>query len=88
MALLLPSTHLVNPDDEHTVIAHIALALTDSAVNSAWRRYSLLWVMTGIMALYAAYSITAVSYNTCLLYTSPSPRDRSLWRVAAWGLKK
>ncbi len=64
LALLLPSTQLVKPVDELTVIALIALALTDSAVNSAWRRYSLLWVMTGIMALYAAYSLTAVSYNT------------------------
>lgn len=64
MALLLPATQLLKPVDELLTISLTLLALTDSAVNGVWRRYTLLWIVMGVMALYAAYSLTAVSYNT------------------------
>lgn len=40
-----------------------ALALLDCIVNHAWRRYSFMWAVMGVVTLYAIYSLT-LPYNT------------------------
>ncbi len=63
-AMLVPSIEYLGYLDELVAVALLALAVTDSIVNrGAWRRYRLLWILSGIMLFYAVYSMTAVSYN-------------------------
>lgn len=64
MALLIPSVKLFKPVDEIAALCLACLALADCIVNNAWRRYTLLWSVMVILALYAVYSLTALRYNT------------------------
>ena len=42
----------------------MCLVFLDVVVNKQFKKYNLLWVITGIMLFYAIYSLTWVSYNT------------------------
>ena len=64
LALLLPSVKWLKPVDEMAALCLACLAMADCVVNGTWRRYRLLWVIMALLALYAAYSLTAVRYNT------------------------
>ena len=64
LALLLPSVKWLKPVDEMAALCLARPALADCVVNGTWRRYRLLWVIMALLALYAAYSLTAVRYNT------------------------
>lgn len=64
-ALMLPSMTAISFIDELVAMAFLGLALLDIILNhGAWRRYRPLILAVGIMAFYAVYSMTAVSYNS------------------------
>ncbi len=42
----------------------MCLVFLDVVVNKQFKKYKLLWMVTGIMLFYAIYSLTWVSYNT------------------------
>lgn len=63
-ALIVPSVQFLKYLDELVAVILLTLAVADSIVNGAWRRYRLLWILLGIMAFYAVYSMTVVRYNT------------------------
>ena len=64
-AMLVPSIQFLGYLDECVAVALLALAVADSMLNTgAWRRYRLLWILWGIMAFYAVYSMTVVNYTS------------------------
>lgn len=64
-AMLVPSIQYLGYLDECVAVALLALAVADSMLNpGAWRRYRLLWILWGIMAFYAVYSMTVVNYTS------------------------
>lgn len=50
--------------DELLVIFMMVLVFLDVVVNKQFKKYRLLWIITGIMIFYAVYSLVWVSYNT------------------------
>lgn len=63
-ALLVLSIHLLKFLDELMVLIMMLLVMLDVLVNRNFKRYKLLWVITGIMIFYSLYSIFFMSYNT------------------------
>jgi hypothetical protein len=63
-ALMLPSVKLLGFADELIAAILGALAVVDCLFNRSWRRYTLLWIIIGIMTFYAAYSMVFMNYNT------------------------
>lgn len=63
-ALLIPSVMAVKVADELIAGLLGVLAVADCLFNNAWRRYTLLWIIMGIVTFYALYSLVFVHYNT------------------------
>lgn len=63
-AFLIPGIEYVKFIDELCAMLLLGVAIIDSIVNRAWRRYMLLWIVVGIMGFYAFYSVTFVHFNT------------------------
>ena len=64
LLIQIPSIHLLKFLDELLVVFMMCLVFLDVVVNKQFKKYNLLWVITGIMLFYAIYSLTWVSYNT------------------------
>lgn len=64
LAMLIPSVRWLKFSDEMIAVALGVLALIDCCVNNSWRRYSLLWIIVGIMTFYALYSLLFLDFNT------------------------
>lgn len=62
--LLLPAARVLSFFDELCVVMLLGIALADVVFNGRWRQYGLLWLLMGVMSIYAFYSLTAVHYNT------------------------
>lgn len=63
-AFLIPGIEYVKFIDELCALLLFGLAVIDSVVNRAWRRYTLLWIIMGIMLFYVVYSLTFVHFNS------------------------
>lgn len=63
-ACLIPGIEYVKFIDELCAMLLFGVAVIDSIVNRAWRRYMLLWIIMGVMLFYAFYSMTFVHFNT------------------------
>lgn len=63
-ALSVPSSRLLGFTDELTVLILVAVIGIDCLLNKNWLRYRLLWVIMGIMTIYACYSATVLNFNT------------------------
>lgn len=63
-ALLIPSVKIVTFTDELIAGLTGLIAIADCIINRAWRRYTLLWIIMGIMTFYAAYSLISLHFNT------------------------
>lgn len=50
--------------DELLVVFMMVFVFLDVVVNKQYKKYKLLWIITGIMIFYAGYSLVCVSYNT------------------------
>lgn len=50
--------------DELLVFFMMGVVFLDVVVNKQYKKYKLLWIVTGIMSFYAVYSLLWVSYNT------------------------
>lgn len=61
--LLVPSIHLVKFLDELMVLVMMCLVMLDVLVNRNYKKYSFLFAVMGIMALYFIYSLF-LPYNT------------------------
>lgn len=64
MLIQIPSLSVAKFLDELLVVFLVALAVLDVLVNHRYKRYKLLWIVTGVMIFYVIYSMTCVSYNT------------------------
>ena len=64
LLIQIPSIHLLKFLDELLVVFMMCLVFLDVVVNKQFKKYKLLWLVTGIMLFYAIYSLTWVSYNT------------------------
>ena len=64
MLIQIPSIFLMKFLEELLVVFLMCLVMLDVVVNRRYKRYKLLWALTGLMAFYAIYSMTCVSYNT------------------------
>lgn len=64
LLIQIPSIHLLKFLDELLVVFMMCLFFLDVVVNKQFKKYNLLWMITGIMVFYAIYSLTWVSYNT------------------------
>lgn len=62
--LSVPSSRLLGFTDELTVLILVAVIGIDCLLNKNWLRYRLLWIIMGIMTIYACYSATALNFNT------------------------
>ena len=60
----IPSTHLFKFADELLVVPMMCLVGLDLLINHQIKRYKVLWIVAGILALYAFYTIFFVGYNT------------------------
>lgn len=65
-ALLVPSFQLLKFTDELTALLLMGVVALDCIVNNNWKKYKGLWIMTGIMAFYAIYSIIFEHYTTSI----------------------
>lgn len=63
-ALSVPSSRLLGFTDELTVLILVAVIGIDCLLNKNWLRYRLLWIIMGIMTIYACYSATVLNFNT------------------------
>lgn len=63
-ALLVPSVKFLKFTDELSVIVLFGVALFDSYFSRDWKKYKGLWITSGIMMLYALYSLVFMHYNT------------------------
>lgn len=64
LLIQIPSIHLLKFLDELLVVFMMCLVFLDVVVNKQFKKYNMLWLVTGIMLFYAIYSLTWVSYNT------------------------
>lgn len=66
LALLIqiPSICMLKFLDELLVVFMLLLISLDVVVNKQYKKYRLLWGITGVMFFYALYSILFLSYNT------------------------
>lgn len=62
--LLIPSIKLISFLDELLSFSILAVALFDCFVNGSWKKYGLLWTLTGFLTFYAIYSVLFLEYNT------------------------
>lgn len=62
--MLLGSHMFVKFYDELITFVLIGIALCDSIMNHRWKQYSGLWLLLGIIAFYAIYSLSCVQFNT------------------------
>ena len=64
LTLLIPSIQFVTYLDECCAMLFACVAAFDCIVNRNWKKYSLLWIIIGIMTFYAIYSILFLNFNT------------------------
>lgn len=64
LALLGPGVMLFRWGDELAEAYFICIALVDCLFNNNWKKYSLLWIIIGVIIFYIIYSIKFVDYNT------------------------
>ncbi|MDE7411654.1 MAG: hypothetical protein K2M94_06415 [Paramuribaculum sp.] len=64
LILIIPGIHYITYLDELCAMAFFGVAVLDAAVNHAWRKYRLLWLITAIIGAYTIYSIVLLSNNT------------------------
>ncbi|MBD5331359.1 MAG: hypothetical protein HDS00_05605 [Bacteroides sp.] len=57
LAMLIPVARFVGWAGSLLTFVFAGIAIADSVVNRHWRRYSLLWIIMGIMTAYALYSL-------------------------------
>ncbi len=62
--ILIPSSILITFLDELIAYSLLLIALADCIFNGCWRKYKLLWLITGLITFYAIYSACFLSYNT------------------------
>lgn len=60
----IPNVHFVKFADELLVALMMCLVGLDMLINHQLKKYKLLWIIAGIMAIYALYSVVFMSYNT------------------------
>ena len=63
ITFVVPSIRYITFLDEICSYALLLIALTDCITNGSWRKYTLLWIIMGLMTFYAWYSITQLDYN-------------------------
>lgn len=63
-ALFVPSSRLLGFTDELASMILIGVIGVDCLMNKNWLRYKLLWVIMGIMTVYAIYSSIVLNFNT------------------------
>ena len=61
---MLPSVKHLKFIDELVSCLFLAVALTDTIINRASRKYALLWIIIGVISSYAIYSLCILNYNS------------------------
>lgn len=64
VTLLIPSNTHITFLDELISFLLLGVAAADCIFNGNYKKYKLLWIITAIMTIYAAYSIICLSYNS------------------------
>ena len=63
MIFIIPSILYITFLDELFALILGGIAIFDSVFNNNWKRYRLLWIIIGIITLYAIYSLTCVHFT-------------------------
>ncbi len=67
---MLPGIKHLKFVDELISFSFLAVAVVDCIVNSNWRYYRLLWIISGILTFYLIYSLLFLKYNTPIAVVS------------------
>lgn len=64
LIFLIPSVQYITFTDELFAYSLGLLAMADSIINNNWRKYTLLWILVGLITCYGIYSLTAVHFTS------------------------
>ncbi len=64
LALIGPGVVVLRWGDEIAQAYFMAIAFADCIFNNKWKKYSLMWLIIGIIVFYVIYSLKFVHYNT------------------------